>query len=182
MTICNVCCIMQSSMRMEVGVKAAEVETTEKVTRLNVKQEAFAKALARGASPDEAMAKAGYLPDHDSAVKRSRQPVIVARVKALVDAAQWSGSADLAPVIDAMRQLFEESRDLKSAAAIKERREILVQVARLKALLPRPMSIQVRAPDLTDEEWEEKHVPKTVLSDLDRECSRREIWLASADR
>jgi hypothetical protein len=149
---------------MEVCVKAAAKETPVKVRmrRLNVRQEALAQALAHGASPNEAHAEAGYAESTDEANRHANHPAIVARVQELTAQLQWGGSEDLAPVIDALSRLFDESQELKSAAAIKERREILVQVARLKALLPHRPPAHVFFHQLSDEAWVEKHVPKNL--------------------
>ena len=58
------------------------------------------------------------------------------------------------------RGLFEESGALTSAGAIKERREILVQAARLKSLVPEPAPAYVRAPPPANQQWLEKYAPK----------------------
>ena len=141
-------------------MKAVAQETRPRVRRLNRKQEAYAQAIAHGATWREATVEAGYSMNSSEASERVNHPAIVARVAELILEQQWGGSRDLAPVIDAMRRLFEDSHTMTSAAAIKERREILVQAARLKALLPLPEPSYVREPPLTSAEWLEKYAPK----------------------
>jgi hypothetical protein len=149
---------------MEAYVKAAAKEATVKLRmrRLNARQEALAKALAQGASPNKAHTGAGYAKSTDEANRHANHPAIVARVQELTEQLQWGGSEDLAPVIDALRLLFDESHELKSAAAIKERREILVQVARLKALLPYRQPTHDIEPPMSRAEWLATYPPKQV--------------------
>ena len=129
---------------------------------LNEMQEKFAQALSVGMTVSEAAEAAGYSADSSRPAALAKDPRVVARVQELMLDEEWGGCGDLKPVINALRRLFDEAVTLTSAAALKERREILVQSARLKALLPVRQPVYVLPPPLTDEQWLEKHAPKNL--------------------
>ena len=91
---------------------------------------------------------------------------LAAQIEAEIEAARieqeriWGGSADLAPVIDEMRRLAEFAYGQNSAAAVKEARELLVEIARLKALLPKTSLAFAKAPGLPDDVWLAKYGPR----------------------
>ena len=91
---------------------------------------------------------------------------LAAQIEAEIEAAKleqgrlWGGSADLAPVIDEMRRLAEFAYGQNSTAAVKEARELLVEIARLKALLPKTALSFAKTPGLPDDEWLAKYGPR----------------------
>lgn len=76
----------------------------------------------------------------------------------------WGGVSDLAPAIDALSAMAEAGLALGTAAGLREARFAMIEVGRLKRLLP---DVAVPAwkeadlpPLLTDEEWLAMYAPK----------------------
>ena len=52
------------------------------------------------------------------------------------EGAQGRGSSDIGPLIDLLVELAEKAKEKPTAAALREARAMIVEAARLKALLP----------------------------------------------
>lgn len=129
-----------------------------------LREEAFARALAMGLSLTEACIEAGYIGNWKQARKRAARPDIVARVTALRDERHWDGTADVAPVINALMRLARKAGDMPTAAAMAAARGLLAEAAKLKDRLEdkvgTPSEATPIAPQflpLSDEDWAVKY-------------------------
>jgi len=68
------------------------------------------------------------------------------------------GTRDLTPLINRMIQLSAQAAALNSAAALREAKDLLVEAARLKGLLPAPPP-PPPMPRMSREEWLAKYAP-----------------------
>ena len=105
----------------------------------------------QGVVGEAALKEADYAPRGGWASKLANDPEIKKRIADVALDRKWGGSPDLAPVINRMRDIALDTEIAKSAAAMKEAREILLAIAQLKALLPKVRKVEVL--DLPDEEW-----------------------------
>jgi len=128
------------------------------------RQEAFARGLAMGLSQREAGADAGYYRDWKQARERAARPDIVARATALRDERHWDGTADVAPVINALMRLARKAGDMPTAAAMAAARGLLAEAAKLKGRLEDKIEtpseatpISPRFLPLSDEDWVAKY-------------------------
>jgi len=135
------------------------------VALANPKQEAFAQALARGETANDAARAAGYSPDTGWTRELRQKPHCVKRVAELAETAEWGATRDLAPVINALMRAAEKSAKMDSAAAMKVTGELLSKIAELKLLLPTPTPTPASIADrpfatLSPEEWSRRYPPR----------------------
>ena len=84
------------------------------------------------------------------------------RVAALVEQRRWSGTRDIAPVIEEMAELAKRMATKQNAAAAVAAKGLFVEIARLKALLPADAGEKKKPrieTDLSDEEWLKRYGP-----------------------
>ncbi|MBA3812295.1 MAG: hypothetical protein H0X27_11765, partial [Caulobacteraceae bacterium] len=124
------------------------------------RNEAFAQALAGGASPGRAWAEAGYVGHGHRARRRAADPAVKRRV-AEIGREKTLAAKDLMPVIEEMMRLVKEASKLDTAAGLTAARGLLAEAARLKGLLPEPPWAPEEPPRrrLTTEEWVAKYAP-----------------------
>ena len=120
------------------------------------RREAYAQARAAGASVNKAYVQAGYVLGHGNGWRVERNEVVMARV-AEIQTKAISETRNLEPLINRMVQLSAEAAALKSAAGIREAKDLLVEAARLKGLLPAPVTPPM--PRMSREEWLAKYGP-----------------------
>lgn len=116
--------------------------------------EAFAQALAGGASPGRAWTEAGYVGHEHRARGRAAHPTVTRRV-AEIGREQTLAAKDLTPVIEEMMRLAKEAGKLNTVAGLTAARGLLAEAARLKGLLPEPPWVP-EAPlirTLSNDEW-----------------------------
>ncbi|MHB8530243.1 MAG: hypothetical protein ACYC8V_12150 [Caulobacteraceae bacterium] len=133
------------------------------------RREAFAHALARGATPANAALEAGYSsPKKGAALARGKD--IADRANEIKDHLARGGSRDLGGVIDRLFDNAERAWKLESAGGMTAAKSSLVEAARLKQLLPEPSAWAAPGPiyphdeDLTDEQWMARYGPDPPLS------------------
>jgi phage terminase small subunit len=101
----------------------------------NPRHEAFAAALAEGASQDEAYADAGFSPGNGHASRLASLPGVAERVAELrAEQPDLSGATPQA-VILALLKMAERLEDARSPAEVRERRLTLLAIGRLQAEL-----------------------------------------------
>jgi len=125
----------------------------------NPAYEAFAQALARGASVREANAEAGLTPQRPCRLnRRAERPDIVARVTEL----RWGQDVELLAIYDKLVDLAEKAGRLDSGAGMMAAKAMLAEAARLKQSVirspaattaPVPAAPFPTPPDLSKEEW-----------------------------
>jgi hypothetical protein len=126
-------------------------ETKKKKKVRTPKRAVFDRAVDRGLDLQAAANEANYAPRGGWMSQLANDPEIAKRIDEVALDRKWGGSHDLAPVINRLRDIALDTGITKSAAAIKEAREILLAIAQLKALLPRTKDVKVL--DLQEEEW-----------------------------
>ena len=136
------------------------VETKKKRRAIKPKRVAFDNAVDRGLNFEAALKEAEYAPRGGWASKLANDPEIKKRIADVALDRKWGGSPDLAPVINRMRDIALDTEIAKSAATMKEAREILLAIAQLKALLPKTALAIAKAPGLPDDEWLAKYGPR----------------------
>ncbi len=122
------------------------------------RHETFAQCMGRGEPLMQAWAAAGFYSAQRYATRLSRNERVAARIADLTGIAQaaarktaWSGSDDVAPVIDKLVEYAEMAARLNTAASHVAARAYLVEIARLKSQIdtePHPVDRE-----LTEEEW-----------------------------
>jgi hypothetical protein len=125
---------------------------------LNVRQEAFAQAFAKGLRREDAYHLAGFTGHGDASSKIQKIPKVADRVAELTAMNLWGGSADLAPVINELMRLAKEAGELKTAAGMNAAKGLLSEAAKLKLQLPAQALKQrdwsdVIPPRMSEEEW-----------------------------
>lgn len=120
--------------------------------------EAFAQALAGGASPGRAWAEAGYVGHGHRARRRAAHPSVTQRV-AEIGREKTLAAKDLTPVIEEMMRLATTAGELNTVAGLTAARGLLAEAARLKGLLPEPPWVpEEQFPrELSHEEWMAKY-------------------------
>ncbi len=127
----------------------------------NPRHETFARARAAGLARLEAYRSAGYR-GNGNVGKIDGHKEVKERIAELELNAQWGGSSDLGPVINALMGLAVKAGELGTAAGMTAARGLLAEAATLKGKLgalarsarpERPREI------LTDEEWLAKYGP-----------------------
>ena len=119
----------------------------------NGKLEALAQGLSKGLDAQDAAKAAGYFRHTHQARQRARRADVLERV-AEIERERMAAARDLTPVIEAAMKMAEKSAGLETAAGLVAARGFLVEVARLKQMLPTvPLA---RAPVLSDEAWAAK--------------------------
>ncbi len=125
------------------------------------RQEAYCQARAKGLLPMQAAAspeckytpKRGYLLDKMEAIQK--------RIVELTTARPWSGSGDIAPVIDQLVLAAEASAALGTAAGWKAAGDLWAKVADLKRKLPTTSDpVPTSRRPMTAEEWKAKFQAK----------------------
>ncbi len=122
----------------------------------NAKHEAFAQARARGLEHRAAYVTAGYFPSKDRGARLQQRPDVSGRIAALAEQRRWSGTRNIAPVIEEMAELAKTMATKETAAAAVAAKGLFVEIARLKALLPADDGGKKKPrieTDLSDEEW-----------------------------
>jgi hypothetical protein len=118
--------------------------------------EAFAQAVARGATRQAAHVQAGYEEDSRKATQLGARPTIKARVAEIEAELKRADPARLTDTILALLELAAAANKLESAAGIKEARLARLDALRLRELLdkarPPPVMRKVFT-RLTDEQW-----------------------------
>jgi hypothetical protein len=152
LTICN---ILVLHFAMEHQAKTANeaeenMDTGDRPLRF-AKQEAFAQARARGLTKTAASDQAGY---KKLSTRSTNTPAVLKRIDWLSDHLKWGGSRDLGPVIDEMRRVAKGT-NLGPAAAAREIKELLIEIARLKEKLPigTGAAIDPLDEDISEAEW-----------------------------
>lgn len=102
----------------------------------NRKLEAFAQALARGMQVDAASKEAGYSYGPNHARRRKKWAKVVERVDEIIKERKGGGSPDIRPLIDLLVELAEQAKGATTGVILREARALIVEAARLKALLP----------------------------------------------
>ena len=135
----------------------------------NPRHEAFAAALARGASVREATAEADLSRRHLARmIALALTEPIADRVAELRREAVWNGSLELAAVYDEMMRLARAAGRLKTGAGMLAAGKFLAEAARLCERATKAASEggarlagPIMPPVLTKEEWLAAFVPKT---------------------
>jgi hypothetical protein len=96
--------------------------------------EAFARALASGASQARAYVEAGYRPSRPAASRLAKRTKVAARVAALKAQAERAADAELEAAIMVMLESAGRA-DLTTAAGLREAREARLEARRLHAQL-----------------------------------------------
>ncbi len=99
-------------------------------------REACAQHLARGLSMRAAINAAGYKQYKTKLAQAMMAPEVVARVETIRRQLAGGGSRNIAPLIDLLLTYATLSSNLGTAAGMREARGMVVEAARLKALLP----------------------------------------------
>jgi hypothetical protein len=126
----------------------------------NGKLEALAQGLSKGLDAQDAAKAAGYFRHTHQARQRARRADVLERV-AEIERERMAAARDLTPVIEAAMKMAEKSAALNTGPGMVAARGFLVEVARLKVMLPTvPLA---RAPVLSDEAWAAKwaHLART---------------------
>jgi phage terminase small subunit len=101
----------------------------------NLRHEAFAAALAEGASQDEAYTDASFSPGNGHASRLAGLPGVAERVAELrAEQPDLSGATPEA-VIVALLRMAENLEDARAPAEVRERRLTLLAIGRLSAEL-----------------------------------------------
>ncbi|HEY5072854.1 MAG TPA: hypothetical protein VII63_12580 [Caulobacteraceae bacterium] len=133
------------------------------------RQEAFARALARGLSVRNAAKEAGYFDSITRGGRRAKRPKIAARIEELVELATWGGDLKLAVVFKELMRLAKAAAKLQTGAGMAAARGMLAEAAQVRAQAAAAPSITpaiagagpVPPPTLTKEEWIEAFAPKS---------------------
>jgi len=128
----------------------------------DTRREAFAQALARGASVREAAQRSGFKGRFAHHRRRASSPPIADRVAEIVKEAEWGGDAELARLFTELVDMAAEARGKENLAAA---RGFLADAAKLKrdwAELAGPALDDgvIVPPDLSKEEWLATFAPK----------------------
>ena len=126
-----------------------------------LRQEAYCQARAKGLSQKRAAMspECGYSKNYGHVLDR-KEP-IRARIVEITTSHPWSGSRDVAPVVDQLVLAAQASAALGTAAGWKAAADIWAKVAGLKQKLPKaPDPILSPRRAMTAEEWEAKFQPK----------------------
>jgi hypothetical protein len=129
---------------------------------VNPRYEAFAWALACGASRTDAYERAGYRRNRFSASALARRPEVAARIAWLEARERAIAQAAPEPTLVALLSLVDAGRRATSAACARETRLTLLAARDLhRALEPEeaPVAASVLYPQLTGEEWNAKYGP-----------------------
>lgn len=106
---------------------------------LSGRQQAYARACARGLHHRLAFLEAGYKPTSYYDWELRRHPVVTARIEELKAEYAMDGSSDLTPVIaQLMRMASHLETGEMTISAITAAKGILLEAARLKERLPTP--------------------------------------------
>ena len=100
----------------------------------NARWEAFAHALAGGASQSRAYVAAGFKPSRPAASRLAKRPVVSARVAVLKAQADRAADAELEAAILVMLDSAERA-ELTTAAGLRQAREARLEARRLHAEL-----------------------------------------------
>jgi hypothetical protein len=126
------------------------------------RHETFAQCLVRGEPLMQAWAAAGFDSAQRYATRLSRNTRVAARIADLTAIAReaarktaWSGSDDVAPVIDKLVEYADMAAQLNTAASHVAARAYLVEIARLKNQIDTAPRLVER--ELTEEEWVAKY-------------------------
>ena len=137
----------------------------------NPRHEAFAAALARGASVRQATAEANFTRDNvQRMIDLANSATIAARVATLRRQRFWGGRDELADVYDEMMRLARAADDLKSGAALDAKCRLLTEAGRLAERAsqwaaggrePYEAAQPIVPPTLSKEEWLAAFAPKS---------------------
>jgi hypothetical protein len=125
---------------------------------LTVKQEAFAQAMARGASPQRAHEEAGYK-SHGNAARMAEDKKIAGRVREIKRGRAAGDSRDVGPIINDLVAAAKKAIKLNTASGFIAARGLLAEAARQKmrvAAEPAPFERQ-----LAIAQWDKKRGGKT---------------------
>ena len=126
-----------------------------------LRQEAYCQARAKGLLPQNAAKspECDYTPWHG--YKLDRDPRIQKRIVEITTMQPWSGTRDVAPVIEQIVLAAQASAALGTAAGWKAAGDLWAKVAHLKQKLPRaPDPVLSPRRPMTAEEWKAKFQPK----------------------
>jgi len=126
-----------------------------------LRQEAYCQARAKGLLPKKAAAspECNYRPDYGYVLDR-KEP-IQKRIVEITTKQAWSGTRDIAPVVDQLVLAAQASAALGTAAGWKAAGDLWAKVAVLKQKLPAaPDPVLSPRRPMTAEEWEKKFQPK----------------------
>ncbi|MHB8530236.1 MAG: hypothetical protein ACYC8V_12110 [Caulobacteraceae bacterium] len=132
----------------------------------NPRHEAFAGALARGASVRQATAEARLSPRHLRRMTAlAASPLVSARTAEIRRVAPWGGSAELAGLFESLTELAGRAAGLGTGAAMVAAKELLAEAGRLHQRAARPappgraqgLSLP---PPMSTEEWIETFAPR----------------------
>ena len=126
-----------------------------------LRQEAYCQARAKGLSPQPAAAspECGYDPRYG--YKLDAKEKIRKRIIEITTKQSWSGTRDIAPVVEQLVLAAQASAALGTAAGWKAAGDLWAKVAHLKQKLPAaPDPVLSPRRPMTAEEWKEKFQPK----------------------
>ena len=119
----------------------------------NDRREAFAQALVDGVPPLRASRQVGYTSRGFRARERAAHPDMVRRLEEIVAERAGGRSRDVANLIEVLVAGAQIAKGVGSIPALTAMRGLVVEAARLKALLPTPPVYHPIAPEMTEEEW-----------------------------
>jgi len=119
----------------------------------DARKEAFARALACGFTAKAAALEAGYSNKGSRTYQRAAREEIKGRAAQIARTLPWSGTSDLAPVIDKLVAVTDACLKTGTASALATAVRALAEVARLKRLLPRASMLGPLPPEMSEEEW-----------------------------
>jgi len=128
---------------------------------LLLRQEAYCQARAKGLLPKKAAVEpaCGYKPHYGYTLDR-KEP-IQRRIVEITTMQPWSGTRDIAPVVEQLVLAAQASAALGTAAGWKSAGDLWAKVAVLKQKLPAaPDPVLSPRRPMTAEEWEAKFRPK----------------------
>jgi len=144
-----------------------EAEKNPVNTRPNPnRREAFARALAEGATPDRAAERAGYAHHHGKRVEdHAVRPDIAARIIEIRTQRPQS-LTEAEPLISQLLDAAGKARLLNSAAGYAAVRGLLAEAARLQSRVEAAPEILDEPPRIrpTREEWLAKHGPNRAVT------------------
>ncbi len=127
----------------------------------NERREAFAQALVDGLPPLRASRQVGYRSRGNRARQRAAHPDMVRRLKEIVVERAGGKSRDVTSLIEVLVEGAQAAKALGSVQALTAMRGLVVEAARLKALLPDPPPPPDEIiPELSEAEWLEQYIYK----------------------
>ncbi len=123
--------------------------------------DAFADAIADGLPVRRAALRAGYSPLSKSVYLWVKRPDFIARVERRRARREPASAADLEPIIERLLAAADRAAEAEpDAALLRAMRELLVEAARLKQLLPAPEAGGAADYEMNREAWLATYGPK----------------------